>query len=110
MELVHLSPKNFSDYLPFLDDYVAREIKSLASELKGRKVAMINATSFGGGVAEKLQAIVPLLRDLGLVVDWWTIRGNMEFYQVTKSFHNCLQGKEGELTSSDLEIFKKYNR
>lgn len=110
MELVHVSPKSFDDYMPFLDDDIAREIKSLAAELQGKKVAMINATSYGGGVAEKLHSIVPLLKDLGLLLDWWVFRGNLEFYQVTKAFHNCLQGREGELKSYDTEIFLEYTR
>jgi len=71
---------------------------------------MINTTSFGGGVAEKLHSLVPLMKDLGIDVDWWTIFGHEEFYNVTKKIHNCLQGQEGPLIEKDVEIYLKYNQ
>lgn len=110
MELVHVTPKNFNDYLPFMDAAVAEEIRTLAAELAGKKIAMINATAFGGGVAEKLHSLVPLLKDLGLAVDWWVMKGDYDFYQVTKQFHNRLQGQKGELTEEAVQIYLDYNR
>lgn len=109
MEAVQTAPKIFADYLPFVDKEVAEEISSLASALKGKKVAMINATAFGGGVAEKMAALLPLLRDLGLDVDWWVLEGDLDFYRVTKMFHNRLQGQEGDLTGAEMETYRKYN-
>ncbi|NLA46638.1 MAG: glycosyl transferase family 1, partial [Firmicutes bacterium] len=110
MEIVQTEPKKFTDYLPFTDDKVADEIYYLAGELKGKKVAVINATAFGGGVAEKLSALLPLLKDLGLELDWWVLKGTREFFQVTKVFHNRLQGQEGSLTEAEIEIYLEYNR
>jgi trehalose synthase len=110
MELVHVTPKNFHDYLPYLDEDVAEELKNLAARLKGARIAMINATAFGGGVSEKLHSLVPLIKDLGVELDWWVIRGEIDFYQVTKSFHNRMQGQEGELDRAEVDIFLEYNR
>ncbi len=110
MEIVQTEPKKFTDYLPFTDDKVADEIYYLAGEMKGKKVAVINATAFGGGVAEKLSALLPLLKDLGLELDWWVLKGTREFFQVTKVFHNRLQGQEGNLTEAEIEIYLEYNR
>lgn len=110
MEIVHVTPKSLHDYLSFVDETVAAELKSLAAELSDLRIAMINATAYGGGVAEKLHSLVPLMKDLGLTLDWWVFRGDMDFYQVTKAFHNRLQGQDGELTQADIDIFRQYNR
>lgn len=31
------------------------------------------------GVAEKLYALLPLLKDLGLDLDWWVLKGGCDF-------------------------------
>lgn len=110
MELVQTAVKRFDDYRQFLDDEVAGEIQYLAGRLKGKKAAMINATAFGGGVAEKLHSLVPLLKDLGVELDWWVIKADLDFYQVTKAFHNRLQGQEGDLSGAEIDIYLNYNR
>lgn len=110
MEIVQVIPKKMEDYLPFVDEAVAAELNFLATELSGARMAMINATAFGGGVAEILHSMVPLMRDLGLKMDWWVIRGDIDFYQVTKGFHNRLQGQEGTLTQAEIDLFRAYNR
>ncbi|MDO9536106.1 MAG: glycosyltransferase [Bacillota bacterium] len=110
MQLVTVGKKTFRDYLRFIDKEIEKELTFLIQKIKNKKIAMVNATSFGGGVAEKLHSIIPLMKDLGLNVDWWTIYGHEEFYKVTKKFHNSLQGQEGDLTYNDKEIFLKYNK
>ena len=110
MQLVTLKKKNFNDYRRFMEQETAFELDFLVDKLKGKKIAMINATAYGGGVAEKLHSLVPLMQDMGVDIDWWTILGNEEFYNVTKRFHNCLQGQEGELSGSEMEIYLKYNQ
>ena len=82
-----------------LDDYVnivgAEEINSvrtLAEKLKGKSATHVNSTSFGGGVAEILQNLVPLMKDVGLDVHWEVIKGSLDFFNVTKKIHNALQG------------------
>ena len=91
-------------------DSIGRNSKVLTEHLKGKKVAMVSATGYGGGVAEKLHSLVPLLNDLGIGVDWWVLSScPNQFYKVTKSFHNCLQGQEGRLEKRDIEIYLHYN-
>lgn len=110
MELVKTEQKKFADYLEFLDQDSIEEFKVLTEHLKGKKVAMVSATGYGGGVAEKLHSLVPLLNDLGIGVDWWVLSScPNQFYKVTKSFHNCLQGQEGRLEKRDIEIYLHYN-
>lgn len=70
----------------------------------------VNATAFGGGVAELLATLVPLMRDAGLDAHWQVIEGAPEFFHVTKAFHNGLQGMDVSLTQRDFDTFLHYNR
>ena len=81
-----------------------------SESLKGKRVLHVSATSFGGGVAEILYTLVPLMRDVGLDAEWDIMFGSEPFFNVTKSFHNALQGAEYELTVEDRAIFEEYNR
>lgn len=110
MESVQTSPKCYRDYHRFIDEQTRNEIDALVRELRGKKAAMVNATAYGGGVAEILHSLVPLLKDMGLQIDWWVIQGGRDFYQVTKEFHNCLQGRDGLLGEEDKETYLRYNR
>jgi len=71
---------------------VIDELVSLGEELKGVRVCHINSTPFGGGVAELLACLVPLMSALGIKADWQVIRGNRRFFTITKGLHNALQG------------------
>ena len=79
----------------------------LADGIKGRSFVHVNSTRWGGGVAEMLHRLVPLFTDMGLDVRWEVIEGSPVFYQVTKSFHNALQGQDQIITS---EMYQEYER
>ena len=82
-----------------------------ASErVKGKRFTDVNSTRLGGGVAEMLQRLVPLLRDLGIETRWEVIQGDEEFFRVTKSFHNALQGQPEAITPQMLEHYVETNR
>ena len=68
------------------------EIDELAAGLRGKLVLHVNATAFGGGVAEILHTLVPLTSDAGLPAERQVVTAPSEFYKVTRSFHNGLQG------------------
>ncbi len=100
-----------------LDDYVgivgAEEINSvrlLAENLKGKSVTHVNSTSFGGGVAEILHNLVPIMKDVGLDVTWEVIKGSLEFFNVTKKIHNALQGMSLDLSDEEMKTYLEYNR
>jgi trehalose synthase len=88
---------------------VIRQIAALGGRLQGIRVVHVNSTSEGGGVAEILSWMVPLMRDLGLDVSWKVIRGNPDFFAVTKSIHNGLQGKEVSLAKWDWDRLYEVN-
>src|SRR5436305_12266640 len=84
------------------------EIRRLAAPLAGRRVVHLSATAFGGGVAEINYTLIPLMQDAGLEVEWRIIRGAEEFYNVTKTIHNALQGNPQGLDNEQKEIYGRY--
>jgi len=99
-----------------LDDYrevapkgTADFLKLLAKKVQGKKILHINSTRVGGGVAEILRSLIPLLQDVGLDVQWEVISGNEEFFRITKAFHNALQGQEQNLSQGMLKAYVEVN-
>ncbi|HTZ63227.1 MAG TPA: glycosyltransferase [Solirubrobacteraceae bacterium] len=83
------------------------ELREQARALHGARILHVNATPYGGGVSELLRSCVPLLRDLGLTVDWKVIGGNRDFFRATKALHNALQGAERSLTDSEQAAYEQ---
>ncbi|MBU0758796.1 MAG: glycosyltransferase [Candidatus Omnitrophica bacterium] len=86
------------------------ELRMLSGYLEGKVIQHINSTAMGGGVAEILQRIVPLMQELGVNAQWDVIKGNKEFFEVTKAMHNALHGKKVNITSRMWEIFDEVSR
>ncbi len=107
---VPLTPKALDDYRQVVGDERIDEIQRLAAPLAGARVLHLNATSFGGGVAEILTTLVPLMNDVRLAADWQVIRGTDEFYQVTKAMHNSLQGMYIDWTPQMRDLWLSQNR
>jgi trehalose synthase len=80
----------------------------IAEKLRGISVLHVNSTPKGGGVAEILSKLVPLMREVGINAEWKVIRGDEEFFKVTKSFHNALQNGTGQLQGNSFETYKKW--
>jgi trehalose synthase len=70
---------------------------------------MVNSTAVGGGVAEILNRLVPLMNELELRTKWEVITGGSDFFEVTKGFHNALHGAAYDLTKEALDVFLAYN-
>jgi trehalose synthase len=101
---------------PPLDNYASivgaaeiDELRYLARELKGKTVKMINSTAVGGGVAEMLNRLVPMLGEVEVTTHWEVITGGNDFFEVTKAFHNALHGSDYTLTRHAQEIFLAHN-
>jgi len=93
------------EYTPLVGQSVVDELMLLGQRLKGKVIQHINSTSVGGGVAEILSRMVPLLRELGVDTKWDVITGGEQFFEVTKKFHNALHGRAEEITKRDFEVF-----
>jgi len=88
---------------------VIAHLRQLARPLKGLRFVHINATRVGGGVAEILQKMVPLMQELGIDTRWEVIAGGSAFYQCTKGFHNAIQGNQVSLPESYLRAYEETN-
>src|SRR5689334_19349474 len=107
LQHVNVGHKSLADYASIQGREVMDEIAELREPLAGLKVLHLSATAFGGGVAEILYTIVPLMRDAGLDVDWRIISGRDEFFEATKRIHNALQGDPRSLTPEEIEVFRQ---
>ena len=77
----------------------------LAERVRGRVIQNVNSTYTGGGVAEILTRIVPLLNQLDVDVRWSIIPGSPDFFTVTKKFHNALHGVNEEISDHEFQLF-----
>jgi trehalose synthase len=102
---VELPHKSLDDYAPIVGSEAIQEIRSLASYLKGASVQHVNSSAVGGGVAELLGYLVPLMRDVGLDAQWDVISGSPAFFDVTKAIHNNLHGASERLSPEALRTF-----
>jgi trehalose synthase len=94
------------DYTDIVGREVITELRTLAERVRGRTLQNINSTPVGGGVAEILTRLVPLLRELGVQASWDVIKGDQAFFNVTKAFHNALHGAREEISDAMLESFR----
>jgi trehalose synthase len=97
------------DYRAMLGDPEVAELRALAAPLQGRTVQMVNSTAVGGGVAEILTRLVPILQELGLAIRWDVITGGNDYFEITKAFHNALHGGPYDLPPESFEVFLAYN-
>jgi trehalose synthase len=109
LQQVNVGNKALADYATIASRGLMEQIRALAEPLGGKRVLHLSATAFGGGVAEILYTLVPLMRDAGLETEWRVIYGQDEFFDVTKAIHNALQGDQRGLSEDEQEIFRRYN-
>ena len=102
LERVPLLEKSLGDYVDVVGSETIERIETLAAPLRGARVLHLNATAYGGGVAELLATHVALLRSVGIAADWDVMQGSDAFFHITKTVHNALQGSEVEWTA-DME-------
>lgn len=88
---------------------VVNHLRQLADTLRGIRVVHVNSTRVGGGVAEILYKMVPLMQELEIDAAWEVIEGKAEFYECTKKFHNAIQGDRTDIPESSLEAYEETN-
>ncbi|MFA5148544.1 MAG: glycosyltransferase [Candidatus Omnitrophota bacterium] len=98
------------EYIPIVGQPTIDDLRLLAERLKGKVIQNINSTSVGGGVAEILNRMIPLLRGFEVDARWDLIKGGEQFFEVTKKFHNALHGVNVEISKKDFDIFLETSR
>ncbi|NPV28869.1 MAG: glycosyltransferase [Firmicutes bacterium] len=93
------------DYEVYLDPGARAALRSCRERLRGVLIQHINSTALGGGVAEILSSLVPLMRAAGLACTWSVLQGEEDFFRATKTFHNALHGQKVELTPALVRAY-----
>ena len=96
---------DIDQYLSLIEPQLARDLTSVAGELQHLRFVHINSTATGGGVAEILQSLVPLMNALGVSSEWVVVDPPEEFFQVTKRIHNLTQGEQGTLSPEEIHVY-----
>ncbi len=109
LHAVHVGTQPISSYQDSAGPEALDELRRLARPLHDARVLHLNATPYGGGVAEILRSEVPLLRELGLRADWKLITGDEAFFSVTRTIHNGLQGAPRDLTPAQREKYLSHS-
>ncbi|MBE0480058.1 MAG: glycosyltransferase [Dehalococcoidia bacterium] len=101
---------SLENYASIIGDSKINEIYAKARRLQGTRILHINSTNQGGGVAEILRSLVPLMNDAGLEADWRVLHGTPDFFEITKKFHNGLQGRAFNLSEYKKQLYVDTNR
>lgn len=101
--------RSLENYRDIVGMEVLGEIYRKARKLYGKHILHINSTYHGGGVAEILNSLVPLMNDIGIDAGWRILHGNPDFFAITKKFHNALQGDTINLTATKRRLFLEAN-
>lgn len=109
MVAVSVGKISLEDYKDVVGEEKVVEIRALGEKLSDRSVVHVNSTAFGGGVSEILLRLVPLMKDVGLDTTWKVPEGTDEFFNITKTIHNALQGMETPLTEEMKRIYLQRN-
>lgn len=94
-------------YIPVVGDGVVNELRLLGERLAGKRALNVNSTRVGGGVAEILNRMIPLLREVGLDARWEVIAGTEDFFVLTKNLHNALHGTPVTFTAQDAGTYNQ---
>lgn len=101
--------ENLENYRKIVGDEVIGAIHKKARNLYGKHILHINSTYQGGGVAEILSSLVPLMNNVGIDTGWRILHANPDFFTITKKFHNALQGEPINFTERKKRLYFKAN-
>ena len=102
---IYLPQRRLKGYNSLLTPGLFDELHDLAADLQDFRFVHLNSTARGGGVAEILRSLVPLMRALGLMADWYVLESPASFFNVTKRIHDLLQGQQGALPPDELSSY-----
>jgi trehalose synthase len=108
LQCVEVAPRRLTAYERLIPEALYHEIADRAASLRGSRVVHINATPQGGGVAEILHSLVPLLQSVGVRASWYVLPPDDAFFEVTKRLHNWLQGAPGHVHAHHKRVYQEY--
>lgn len=102
--------KNLNKYRQFITKSQLNLIKETAKSIGDKKIIHLNSTAKGGGVAEILKSLVPLMQNVGINCEWYSIKAPVKFFTITKRIHNGLQGANVKISQQDFNYYLKINK
>ena len=108
-QFVETGNLKLNDYASVAPQEQMDRVRSLGLSLDGARVIHVNSTAVGGGVAEILKSMVPLMNESGPDTSWMVLEGAPEFFDITKRLHNLLQGADGKLSKKEYDTYVGYN-
>ena len=102
--------KDLHNYIPIVGKEEIFKLLIEAEALSSCSLTHVNSTSFGGGVAELLYSLVPLMNSLKIKTEWEVLEAPREFYKVTKKIHNNLQGRSEAISTKEVNLYKEISR
>jgi trehalose synthase len=102
--------RTLEDHRNIVGDEIIEDIYVRAGRLDGKKMVHINSTSQGGGVAEMLHSLIPLMNDAGIAAEWKVLHGCDDFFAITKKFHNALQSEHVDLPPESIDHYLETNK
>lgn len=103
-------PIELEEYREFAPKGAVDFLYRLSESVKGRRSVHVSSVRYGGGSAEILRRIVPIMKSLGMDASWEVIAGDQEFFNVTKRLGNALQGQEQELSDEMHQVYLQVNQ
>jgi len=102
-------PLSLKSYKDLVGEELVEKIYQEAEPLANKHVEHINSTFYGGGVAEILNSLTLLMNDVGIRTGWRLLKGHPDFFNVTKKFHNALQGANISLSENKKRVYLETN-
>lgn len=99
--------KTLQNYETIIGSVATSKLRQVARDLKGASVVHVNSTKEGGGVAEILFWMIPLMNELGMDTSWEVLNGNPDYFNTTKTFHNGLQGNKVILSERMIKAYEE---
>jgi trehalose synthase len=98
------------DYTEIVGKSVIDELFEIGEKAGSMKIQHVNSTAVGGGVAEILTRLVPMMNELGVQARWDVIKGGEKFFAITKKMHNALHGVPETFNDEDWAHFMEVDR
>jgi trehalose synthase len=98
------------DYTDIVGNSVIDELFTIGDRAHSLAIQHVNSTAVGGGVAEILTRLVPMMNELGVQARWDVIKGGERFYSITKKMHNALHGVNESFTDDEWNHFLEVDR
>jgi len=102
--------RDLMDYQRIVGYEKVAEIYRKAHRLYDKHILHVNSTYQGGGVAEMLNSLIPLMNDVGVDTGWRILHGTSDFFNTTKTIHNAIQGEPLQLGDYEKQVYTETNR